>query len=135
MCWEERYTHRRTTSSSRIFRRALRARRRRDSFFSLICYALLLLGFFAKDDFICIAHALALVRLRTAEVANFSGHLSTHLLVDALQHDVGLAGGLGHDAFRQFVVDRVREAQREVQHLALGLRAVTDTNELQLSLE
>src|SRR5690554_7274431 len=36
MCCEERYTHRRTASSSRSFRRERRARRRRITFLSLI---------------------------------------------------------------------------------------------------
>src|SRR5690606_27854868 len=135
MCCEERNTQRRTTSSSRIFRRALRARRRRDSFFSLICYALLLLGFFAKDDFICVTHALALVRFRTTEVADFSGHLSKHLLVDTLQNDIGLAGGFSGDAFGQFVIDRMGETERQVQNLAFHLSLVTHTDQLQLALE
>src|SRR5690606_2519830 len=88
MCWEERYTQRRTVSSSRIFRRALRARRRRVSFFTLICYALLLLSFFTTDYFVRVTYTLALVRLGTTEVANFSSHLTNHLLVDTLDQDI-----------------------------------------------
>src|SRR5690606_19084399 len=111
MCWEERYTQRRTVSSSRIFRRALRARRRRVSFFTLICYALLFLSFFTTDDFVGVTHALAFVRLRRTEVANLGGDLTDQLLVDTLDQDVGLAGGLSSDALRQFVIHRMREAE------------------------
>src|SRR5512145_1627222 len=107
MCWEERYTQRRTVSSSRIFRRALRARRRRVSFFTLICYALLLLSFFTTDDFVGVTHTFALVRLWRTEVANLGSHLTNLLLVDALDQDIGLARGLSGNAFRQFVVHRV----------------------------
>src|SRR5690606_17150507 len=135
MCWEERYTLRRTVSSSRIFRRALRARRRRVSFFSLICYALLLLSFFATYDFVGVTHTFAFVRLRTTEVADLRSYLTNQLLVDALDQDIGLAGGFSSNALRQFVVDRMGEAQREVQHLALGLGLVAHTDQLQLALE
>src|SRR5690606_22373886 len=135
MCWEERYTQRRTVSSSRIFRRALRARRRRVSFFTLICYALLLLSFFATYDFVGVTHTLAFVRLRTTEVADLRSHLTDQLLVDALDQDIGLAGGFSGNTLRQFVVDRMGEAQREVQDLAFGLGLVTHTDQLQLALE
>ena len=57
------------------------------------------------------------------------------MLVDTLDQDLGLVGGFGHDASRQFVVDRVREAQRKVQHLAIGLGFVTHADKLQLTLE
>src|SRR5690606_36942255 len=135
MCWEERYTQRRTVSSSRIFRRALRARRRRVSFFTLICYALLLLSFFATYDFVGVAHTLALIRLGTTEIADLRSHLTDQLLVDTLDQDVGLAGGFGGDALRKLVVDRMGEAQREIQHLAFGLGLVAHTHQLQLALE
>src|SRR6218665_1058659 len=121
MCWEERYTHRRTVSSSRIFRRALRARRRRVSFFTLICYALLLLSFFTTDDFVSVTHTLAFIRLWRTEVADLSSHLTNQLLVDALDQDIGLARGFSSDALRQFVIHRMREAKSKVQHLTFGL--------------
>src|SRR3989344_8467660 len=135
MCWEERCTQRRTASSSRIFRRALRARRRRVSFFTLICYALLLLSFFATDYFIRVPHAFALVRLRTTEITNFSSHLTDQLLVDTLDQDIGLAGGLGGDALRQLIIHRMRETESQGQHLTFGLRLVTDADQLELALE
>src|SRR5690606_1334338 len=135
MCWEERYTQRRTVSSSRIFRRALRARRRRVSFFTLICYALLLLSFFTTDYFVRVTYTLALVRLGTTEVANFSSHLTNHLLVDTFDQDIGLAGSFSGNALRQFIVHRVREAESQRQHLTFGLRLVTDADQLELALE
>src|SRR5690606_23183902 len=135
MCWEERYTQRRTASSSRIFRRALRARRRRVSFFTLICYALLLLSFFTTDHFVRVTHALALIRLGTTEVADFSSHLAYHLLIDTFDYDIGLARGFSGDALRQFVFDRVREAEGKGQHLTFGLSPVTDTHQLELALK
>src|SRR5690554_1629241 len=93
MCCEERYTHRRTASSSRSFRRERRARRRRITFLSLIFYALLLLGFFTTHDLIGVANTLALIGLGTTEITNFRGYLTDQLLVDAFDDDVSLARG------------------------------------------
>src|SRR6218665_1340101 len=121
MCCDERNTQRRTTSSSCIFRRALRARRSRITFLSVICYALLLLGFFTTDDFVRVTYALTFIRLCRTEVADLGGHFTNQLLVDALDQDIGLAGGFSDDAFRQFVIHRMREAESEVQHLAFSL--------------
>ncbi|CAI8970891.1 hypothetical protein EMIT0P2_70017 [Pseudomonas sp. IT-P2] len=135
MCCEERNTQRRTTSSSCIFRRALRARRSRVTFLSVICYALLLLGFFTTDDFVRVAHTFAFVRLWWTEVADLGGHLTYQLLVDALDQDIGLARSLSGDAFRQFVIHWVREAKSQVQHLTFCLRFVTNTDQLELALE
>src|SRR5690606_19811738 len=135
MCWEERYTQRRTASSSRIFRRALRARRRRVSFFTLICYALLLRSFFTTDYFVRVTYTLVLVRLGTTEGVNFSSHLTNHLLIDTLDQDSVLAGTLSGNALRQFIVHRVREAESQRQHVTFGLRLVTDADQLELALE
>ena len=113
----------------------MRARRRRVSFLTLSCYALLLLGFFTTDDFVGVTHALAFVRLRRTEVANFGSNLTDQLLVDTLDQDIGLAGGLSDDAGRQFVINRMGEAEGQGQHLALGLRFVTNADQLELALE
>src|SRR3990167_5915705 len=110
MCCEERYTQRRTTSSSCIFRRALRARRSRVTFLSVICYALLLLGFFTTDDFVCVTHTFAFVRLWWTEVADLSGHLTNQLLINTLDQDIGLAGCFSGNASRQVIFHWVREA-------------------------
>src|SRR5690606_1163290 len=68
-------------------------------------------------------------------VANFGSHLTDQLLVDTLNQDIGLARSFSGNTLRQLIVDRMREAQRKVQHLAFGLRLVTNTNQLQLTLE
>src|SRR5690606_6961800 len=57
------------------------------------------------------------------------------LPVGALDHDLGLARRLDGDAFRNGISHRVREAQGQVEHLALRLRAVTDAHQLELALE
>src|SRR3546814_8622602 len=110
MCCDERNTQRRTTSSSCIFRRALRARRSRVTFLSVICYALLLLGVSTTDDFVRVAHTFSFLRLWWTEVADPGGHLTYQLLVDVLDQDIGLARSLSGDAFRQFIITWVREA-------------------------
>src|SRR3990167_7142354 len=135
MCCEERYTQRRTASSSCIFRRALRARRSRVTFLSVICYALLLLGFFTADDFVCVTNTFALIRFRTTEVTNLRSDLTNQLLVDTLDQDLGLVRGFSNHTFRQLIVDRMGEAESEVQHLTFGLRLVTNADQLQLALE
>src|SRR3990167_1921225 len=135
MCCEERYTQRRTASSSCIFRRALRARRSRVTFLSVICYALLLLGFFTADDFVSVTNTFALIRFRTTEVTNLRSDLTNQLFVDTLDQDLGLVRGFSHYTVRQLIVDRMGEAESEVQHLTFGLRFVTNTNQLQLALE
>src|SRR5690606_19294028 len=134
MCWEERYTQRRTTSNSRIFRRALRARRRRVTFFRLICYALLLLSFFTTNHFVRVTHAFALVRLWATVITDFSGHLTDQLLIDTLDQDISLAGGLSGNAVRQFIFHRMREAEGQGRDLTFGLRFVTHANQLELRL-
>src|SRR6185503_9000236 len=91
-----RCTVRRTAPTSRIFRRVWRARRMRARFFALM--GLLLLGLFQDDDFVAVAHALALVGLRRAVGAHFGGDLADELLVDAADHDLGLRRGHNLDA-------------------------------------
>src|SRR3990167_989987 len=135
MCCEERYTHRRTTSSSCIFRRALRARRSRVTFLSVICYALLLLGFFTTDDFVCVTHTFTFVRFWRTEVADLSGHLTNQLLINTLNQDIGLARGFSSDACRQVVINRMREAQSQGQYFAFSLCFITNTNQLKLALK
>src|SRR5262249_19343122 len=67
-------------------------------------------------------------------VADLSGYLADFLQVDALDHDLGLAGGLDRDAFRNGEVHRMREAEREVQYLALHCRAEAYALKLELLL-
>src|SRR5688572_19238660 len=96
---------------------------------------LLLLGFLDYDLLVGIAHALALVRLRAAVGAHLGGHLPDLLPVHALDHDLGLGRRLDLDAFRHRVGHRVREAEREIELVALALGAVADADQLQLLLE
>src|SRR5688572_9052826 len=138
MCCGVRCTDKRSTRSSRIFARDLMARCRRWAFLfirnSRSDARSLLLRFLQLDLFARVAHALALVGLRRAEIADVRGDLADLLHVRALDDDLGLAGRLDRDAFGRGVNDRVREAERQVQVLALRLRAVTDTDELELAL-
>ena len=92
--------------------------------------------FFVLDDHALagVAHALALVRLRRAVGANLRRDLADLLLVDALDDDFGLQRRLDLDAFRHLVHDRVREAQRQIELVARGLRAVTDADQRELLL-
>src|SRR6185503_19580931 len=129
----ERCTVRRIARNSEILARVWRALRKRSWFLSYISaypgFPLLLLGFLDHDLLAGIAHALALVRLRAAVGAHFGRHLANHLPVHALDHDLGLGRRLHLDALRHRVAHRVREAEREVQLVALCLRPVTDTHQ------
>src|SRR5690606_3263748 len=94
-----------------------------------------LLGFLADDVFAGVLDALALVRLRRAEAADLGGNLADLLPVGAADHDLGLRRGGDGDAFRRRVQHRVREAQRQVQVLALHGGTVTHADQLELALE
>src|SRR5690242_9537487 len=60
----------------------------------------LLFSFLQGDLLAHVAHALALVGLRGADIADLCGYLADLLHVDAADRDLGLAGGLDGDAFR-----------------------------------
>src|SRR5690554_264681 len=135
MCCEERYTHRRTASSSRSFRRERRARRRRITFLSLIFYALLLLGFFTTHDLVGVANTLALIGFWATEITDLRSYMANQLFVDTFDDDVSLAGGLNSDTLRQLIVDRVGEPQSQGQNLSFCLSPVSYTNQLKLALE
>src|SRR5262245_23401115 len=131
-----RCTLRRISPSCSILARVRLARRIRTSFLSLIARPpSLLLRFLDHDLLVRVAHALALVGLWRTKSADVGRHLSDQALVHALDHDLGLARRLHRDAFRDVVVDRVREAEREPERLALGRGAITDANQRQLALE
>src|SRR5581483_8350187 len=85
----------------------------------------------AADDLALVPHALALVRVGLAELANSRGDLADQLLVDALDHEPG--GGLNPegDALRRGDHHRVAEAERELQVLAPSLHAVADPDDLE----
>src|SRR5262249_6031370 len=81
-----------------------------------------------------IAYALATVRLRRPEVADLGRGLADELLVGAVQdQDRALRVGRDgrRDALGQRVDDRVRVAEREVEHLALLLDAVAGALQLE----
>src|SRR5690606_5494449 len=145
-CWPVRSTDRRGTPSSRMCARVDLARRRRAIFFSMVSGLrklkglaliehLCLLGFLADDVFAGVLDALALVRLRRTEAADLGCNLADLLLVGAGDHDLGLGRGGDGDAFRGREQHRMREAQRQVQVLALHGGAVTHADQLELALE
>src|SRR6476659_10118604 len=111
MCELVRCTVRRTAPWRPMRTRVLAARRFLDAFLSM-SGPLLLLRFFERDLLAGVAHALALVRLGRLVGADLGGHLPDLLLVDALDHDLGLRRRLGLHAVRKRVDDGVREAER-----------------------
>src|SRR6185436_2007754 len=91
--------------------------------------------FFELDTLVRVAHALALVRLSRAVVANVGRYLPNLLPIHALDDDLVLARRFDRDSRWNRILDRVREAERQVQLLALHGGAVADTDELELLLE
>src|SRR4029077_4421504 len=88
---------------------------------------------FALDALAGVADALALVGLGLAELANVGGHLSDELLVEAAHGDAGRLRHLERDAGRRLDVDRMREADRDLDLLgALRLGAVADADDLEV---
>src|SRR5690349_7712984 len=129
-----RCTARRTEASSWIFRRVCDARLSLADFLSIIA-RLLLLGFLQNHLFVRVPHPFALVGLRRAVGPHLGRDLPDELLVQSLDHDLGLRRGLDLHPFRHGVHDGVREPQGEVQLVALRLGAVPDPDERQPSLE
>src|SRR6476469_1079360 len=98
MCFDERVTTRRGRSAvPATFLRPRTCRRRRDLtrpavcllFFSEIAMSLTSLSDLAADVLARVAHALALVRLGLAQLADLGGGLTDELLVDALDAELG----------------------------------------------
>src|SRR5678815_4683016 len=131
MCCGVRCTDKRIAFSWRILARAGIARRNLCAFLFM---ASLLLRFLQLDLLARIPHALALVRLRRTEVADVGGNLADLLHVRALDDDFRLARRFDGDALGRGVDDRVREAERQIQVLALRRRAIADADELELAL-
>src|SRR5215831_12614083 len=117
-----RCTARRTAASWWIFRRVCAARLSLDAFLSIMV-RLLLLRFFQNDPLVRIADTLALVRLWRAVGPHFGRDLPDELLVQPLDHDLGLRGRLDLHALRHRVHHGVRKAERQVQLVALCLGA------------
>src|SRR6266849_8877192 len=135
MCWFVRCTARRTAFLRSIRTRVFAARRRLEIFLSSMARSLLLLRFFQCDDLAGVAHALALVGLRRLVRADLGSDLADPLAIDALDDDLGLRRRLRLHALGQQVHDRVREAEREIQLVALRLRTVADADEREALLE
>src|SRR5215207_4120357 len=96
---------------------------------------LLLLAFLAEDELVRILHALALVGLGAAEVADLGGGLADLLLLDAGDDHLGRLRRHDRDPGRDRVFDVVAVAERELQHLAGDLRPIADAVDLELLLE
>src|SRR5690242_13420633 len=89
----------------------------------------------AADVLACVTHALALVRLRLAQLADVGGNFADQLLVDAHDTELRLRLDGEGDALRSLEVDHVRVAELELQlRGALGEHPVTDSDDLELLL-
>src|SRR5690606_282604 len=97
--------------------------------------ALCLLGFLADDDLVGVLHTLALVGLGRPETADLRCNLADLLLVGTGHQDFGLGRRGDGDAVRDREQDRMREAQGQVQVLALHRGTVADADQLELALE
>src|SRR6185295_9659942 len=117
-----------------MWARVFTARRKRRSFFVICMDGLLLLAFLQLDLLAGVTHALALVGLGWAHIADFRRHLADLLPVDALDEDFRLARRFDRDALGHRIADRMRKAEREVQRLALHGGAEADALELELLL-
>ncbi|BBG29116.1 SAM-dependent methyltransferases [Zymobacter palmae] len=84
---------------------------------------------------VTVTYTFAFIRLRRTEGTNFSRHLAETLLVSAFQHDRGVLRSFRSNTFRQCILDRVRETQREVDGFATCLCTVTDTGDFQCTSE
>src|SRR5579885_764036 len=128
MCLDERNTDRRARPffmpASLTLRRTDAVRRAVRSFkFVMAQSPLFLLAFLAEDVLAGVLHALALVGLRRTETAQLGGNLADLLLVDAGDDDLGRLRRRDRDPLRDRIVDVVREAELQVELLALHRRA------------
>src|SRR5712691_8937184 len=78
-----------------------------------------------------VPHALALVRVRLAELAYVGGDLAHLLFADALDDEPGGSLDPQRDAVRRGDRHRVAEAERELKPGALRLHPVADADDLQ----
>src|SRR6478735_1741303 len=99
------------------------------------CHGLLTsLSDLAADLLARIAHALALVRVGLAQLADVCGNLANLLLVDALDRESGRVLDGEGNALRRLDGDRVAVAEGELEVTALGGHAVTGAVDLHLLL-
>src|SRR5512133_1221939 len=93
------------------------------------------LAFLAADDLVRVLDALALVRLGRAQRTDLGGGEAEQVLVHRAHGELGLLGvHLGGHALRQLEDHRVREAEREVDVLALHLGLEADAGDLEAAL-
>src|SRR5690606_6953064 len=92
-----------------------------------------LLGFLQGDLLARIAHALALVWLRRAALADGGRDFADDLLVGTLDEDFGLRRHFDGDAFGRLEDHRMRETEGKVEVLALQRGAVADADEFELA--
>ena len=90
------------------------------------------LAFLALDVFADITHALALVRFRRIEAADFRGDLADHFLVRAFDGQLGVFLDRHFDLVGNVVIDRMRITEGQVDHLALDGGLETDALDFQL---
>jgi hypothetical protein len=87
----------------------------------------------ADDVLTEVAHTLALVGLRLAQLADVGGHLAHDLLVGALHRDAVGGGHVEGDALGGLHLDGVAETEGEVERVgALGGGAVAHADDLEL---
>src|SRR6187397_3209003 len=97
-----------------------------------IARPLLFLAFLAEDILVGVFHALALVGLGRTESADFGGDVPDLLLIADGDHDLGRLWRRDGNAFRDREIDVMREAELQLQRLALHRGAITDAGDLQL---
>src|SRR5437762_11928032 len=113
-----------------------RDRARASHWFARFARSLRRLSGLALHDLTRVAHALALVGLGLAYLADVGRHLAHDLLVDAAHSDArGLRHLEGH-AFRRLDRHRMAEAQRQLEaRRALGNGSVANADDLQVFAE
>ena len=90
---------------------------------------LLLLRFLDHYTLIGVANAFALVGLRRTEAANLGATWPTFCLSLPVTTNLRLARRFDADAFRHVVDHRMREAERQVELVALRLRAIANADQ------
>src|ERR1700722_13516614 len=141
MCFALRKTLRRGLSEVPLIFRRMRSFLRsrptiRIAMASLTSAGLRGLARLLADLLALITNALAPVGLRRTESANLGRRLPHRLLVRTGQDDdcsLGISGNLAFDPLRKGEGDGMREAERQVEDLALELRAVAGADQLQRS--
>src|SRR6185369_2931261 len=88
----------------------------------------------APDYLAGVANALPLVRLGRTKTAELRGDLPDHRLVRTVDHDLRRLRRRQLDARGRLELDRVREAERQLQPVRANLGLVADARDLQLLL-